>query len=57
MRRIANRLMPRSLTGQIALLVALALFVAQAINFALILRERRATRFEVLPPSAASGST
>ena len=46
MRRFLNRLMPRSLTGQIALLVALALFVAQAINFALILRERRATRFE-----------
>lgn len=40
------RLVPRSLTGQIALLVALALFVAQAINFTLILRERRMLRFE-----------
>lgn len=37
--------MPRSLTGQIALLVAIALFVAQAINFGLLLRERRAYRF------------
>ena len=44
--------MPRSLTGQIALLVALALFVAQAINFALILRERRAARFEQLTAPA-----
>ncbi len=31
---------PRSLAGQMVLLIALALFVAQAINFALILRER-----------------
>ncbi|WP_066657083.1 sensor histidine kinase, partial [Sphingomonas sp. CCH9-H8] len=41
-----RRFVPSSLTGQIALLVALALFVAQAINFALILRERRSLRFE-----------
>jgi signal transduction histidine kinase len=34
------RLWPRSLVGQIIILVALALFVAQAINFALLLRER-----------------
>lgn len=34
------RLWPQSLVGQIILLVALALFVAQAINFALLLRER-----------------
>lgn len=40
-----TRLLPRSLPGQIALLVALALFVAQAINFGLLLRERRAVRF------------
>jgi len=52
MRSTFNRLMPRSLTGQIALLVALALFVAQAINFALILRERRATRFEQITAPA-----
>ncbi len=39
------RFAPRSLTGQIALLVALALFVAQAVNFAMILRERRSNQF------------
>ncbi|WP_448502338.1 HAMP domain-containing sensor histidine kinase [Sphingomonas sp.] len=36
---------PRSLSGQIALLVAVALFVAQALNFALLWRERREVRF------------
>ncbi|HTG39736.1 HAMP domain-containing sensor histidine kinase [Sphingomonas sp.] len=36
---------PHSLSGQIALLVAVALFVAQAINFALLYRERRELRF------------
>lgn len=40
-----RRFLPTSLTGQIALLVALALFVAQAINFALILRERRQSQY------------
>ena len=40
------RLWPRSLAGQMALLVALALFVAQAINFGLLLRERRAFLLE-----------
>jgi len=35
---------PTSLPGQIALLVAIALFVAQAINFGLLLRERREVR-------------
>lgn len=39
MRRL--RLWPQSLVGQIIVLVALALFVAQAINFALLLRERQ----------------
>lgn len=34
------RLLPRTLVGQVILLVALALFVAQAINFALLLQER-----------------
>ncbi|MHA6768002.1 sensor histidine kinase [Sphingobium ummariense] len=38
MRRL--RLWPQSLVGQIILLVAIALFVAQAINFAFLLRER-----------------
>lgn len=37
----AKRLWPQSLVGQIILIVALALFVAQAINFALLLRERQ----------------
>jgi signal transduction histidine kinase len=40
-----RRFLPKSLPGQIALLVAVALFVAQAINFGLLLRERQMTRF------------
>jgi signal transduction histidine kinase len=36
-----TRLLPRSLIGQIALVMALALLVAQAINFSLILTERQ----------------
>ncbi|RYY44168.1 MAG: HAMP domain-containing protein, partial [Sphingomonadales bacterium] len=48
------RLLPRSLTGQIALLVGLALFVAQAINFGLLLNERRGARFgQVIAPAVA----
>lgn len=35
-----KRLLPRSLPGQLALLLALALFAAQAINLALLLRDR-----------------
>lgn len=47
-----SKLWPRSLPGQIALLVAVALFVAQAINFALLYRERQALRFaQVTVPS------
>ncbi len=38
------RLWPRSLAGQMALLIAVALFAAQAINFALILRDRAGFR-------------
>lgn len=38
MRRL--RLWPQSLVGQIIILIAIALFVAQAINFGLLLRER-----------------
>ena len=37
---------PRSLTGQIAVLIALALFLAQAVNLALLISERRELRFE-----------
>jgi signal transduction histidine kinase len=41
-----RRFLPKSLTGQIGLLVALGLFVAQAINFGLMLNARRDARFE-----------
>ena len=40
------RLWPRNLPGQMAVLVAVALFVAQAINFGLSLRDRQAFRLE-----------
>lgn len=44
----------RSLSGQMALLLALALFVAQALNFALLLRERRTLRLaQVTGPAVA----
>lgn len=47
-----RRLAPRSLAGQMALLVAIALFLAQAINFAMLLRERRAYRYgQVIGPA------
>ncbi len=47
-----RRFLPRSLPGQIALLVAAALFVAQAINFGLLLNERRGARFaQVIVPA------
>ena len=38
--RAKRRLWPRSLAGQMAVLIALALFVAQAVNFGLALRDR-----------------
>jgi signal transduction histidine kinase len=41
-----RRLWPRSLAGQMALIIAVALFVAQAINFALLLQERKNFRYE-----------
>jgi signal transduction histidine kinase len=47
-----TRFVPRSLPGQIALLVAVALFLAQAINFGLLLRERQGARFaQVIVPA------
>ncbi|WP_033921650.1 sensor histidine kinase [Sphingomonas sp. 37zxx] len=46
------RLWPSSLGGQIALLVAAALFVAQAINFGLLYRERQALRFNQITAPA-----
>ena len=46
-----KRLIPRSLIGQIALVMALALLVAQAINFGLIFNERqRAGRTQIEAP-------
>ena len=47
-----KRLLPKSLIGQIALVMALALLVAQAINFGLIFNERqRATRAQIEAPA------
>jgi signal transduction histidine kinase len=40
------RLWPRNLSGQMVLLIAIALFVAQAINFAIQLQDRRASRYD-----------
>jgi len=36
-----KRFLPRSLAGQVALLLGLALLIAQLVNFALILNERQ----------------
>ena len=51
-----RRFLPKSLIGQIALVMALALLVAQAINFGLVFNERlRATRNQIEgPPVPAS---
>ncbi|WP_404338820.1 sensor histidine kinase [Sphingomonas sp. MMS12-HWE2-04] len=47
-----RRFLPKSLAGQIALLVAVALFVAQAINFGLLLRARQGARFaQIIVPA------
>ncbi len=40
------RLWPRSFSGQMALLIAVALFVAQGINFTLLLAERRSSQID-----------
>ena len=40
------RLWPRSFSGQMALLIAVALFVAQGINFAMLLAERRSAQLD-----------
>ncbi len=45
---------PRSLAGQLALLVAVALFVAQAINFAVIFEARRQIRLQSITGPAAA---
>ncbi len=46
MRITRLRAIPRSLSGQMALLIAIALFVAQAINFTLALQDRRRARLD-----------
>jgi len=43
-----QRFAPRSLGGQIALLIAAALLIAQAINFAIIFQGRRAVRLQAV---------
>lgn len=45
---------PRSLAGQLTLIIALALFAAQAINFGLLLRERRQFALEQIAGPAAT---
>jgi signal transduction histidine kinase len=45
---------PRSLAAQLTLLIAIALFVAQAINFAMLLRERRSFAMEQIAGPAAT---
>ena len=47
-----KRLWPGSLAGQLVLLIAIALFVAQAINFGLLLQERRTLRLaQIVSPA------
>ena len=49
-----RRLLPKSLIGQLALVMALALLVAQAINFGIVFSERtRAVRSQVEGPAVA----
>lgn len=50
----ASRLWPRSLASRMILLIALALFAAQAINFGLLLRERRQFALEQIAGPAAT---
>jgi signal transduction histidine kinase len=49
-----RRLWPRSLAGQLAVLVAIGLFVAQAINFGLLLHGLSKLRFEQIVTPAAT---
>jgi signal transduction histidine kinase len=49
-----RRLLPKSLIGQLALVMALALLVAQAINFGIVFSERtRAVRTQIEGPAVA----
>ncbi|MCF8707418.1 HAMP domain-containing sensor histidine kinase [Rhizorhapis sp. SPR117] len=49
-----RRIFPASLVGQVILIVALALFVAQAVNFALLYRERERQLLTVAAAPAAA---
>src|SRR3546814_6941252 len=51
---LLRRLVPSSLAGQIILVVAIALFVVQAINFTLLLRERERQRLTVATAPAVA---
>src|SRR3546814_8807605 len=51
---LLRRLVPSSLAGQIILVVAIALFVAQAINFTFLLRERERQRLTVATAPAVA---
>src|SRR3546814_12557356 len=51
---LLRRLVPSSLAGPIILVVALALFVAQALNFTLLLRERERQRLTVATARAGA---
>ena len=51
---VLTRLWPRRLATQLGLLIVLALFVAQAINFTLLLRERRQFALEQITGPAAT---
>ncbi len=54
MKALLKRLSPKSLVGQIALVMAVALLVAQAINFTLIFTERqRVSRAQIEGPPVA----
>ncbi|HKX23569.1 MAG TPA: hypothetical protein VJM81_09875 [Rhizorhapis sp.] len=49
-----RRITPSSLAGQIILVVAIALFVAQALNFALLYRERERQLLAIASAPAAA---
>src|SRR3546814_7735085 len=51
---LLRRLVPSSLAGQIILFVAISLFLAQAINFTLLLRERERQRLTVATAPAVA---
>jgi signal transduction histidine kinase len=52
--KIVRRLLPSSLAGQIILVVAIALFVAQAVNFAFLYRERERQLLAIASAPAAA---